>query len=114
MKSRNRHDSCARLLRIPGFPTTSCQFDEQTSWVTAQPSRCDPNSTAVSAMNMLGLSADSLQGVVLEGTKGLPGLHVAQDQTVTLTVNENGQAMVGAFYDASTTDDLNKYKVIVQ
>ena len=69
---------------------------------------------AVTAMNMLGLSADSLQGVVLEGTKGLPGLHVPQDQTVTLTVNQNDQVMVGAFYDPSTTDDLNKYKVTVQ
>ena len=69
---------------------------------------------AVTAMNMLGLSADSLQGVVLEGTKGLPGLHVPQDQTVTLTVNQNDQVMVGAFYDPSTTDNLNKYKVTVQ
>jgi acid phosphatase len=69
---------------------------------------------AVSAMNMLGLSADSLQGVVLEKTQGLPGLHVAQDQTVTFVVKQNDQGMVGAFYDPSTTDDPNKYKVTVQ
>ena len=69
---------------------------------------------AVTAMNMLGLSADSLQGVVLEGTKGLPGLHVPQDQTVILTVNQNDQGMVGAFYDPSTTDNLNSYKVVTQ
>ena len=69
---------------------------------------------AVTALNMLGLSADSLQGVVLEGTTGLPGLHVPQNQTVTLTVNENDQVMVGAFNDPSTTDNLNKYNVTVQ
>jgi hypothetical protein len=49
MRSRNRHDSCAKTLRIPGFPRTSCPFDEPTSWVTAQPSRFDPNLTAGSA-----------------------------------------------------------------
>src|SRR5512135_1130711 len=48
MRSRNRHDSCARTLRIPGFPTTSCPFAERSSWVTARPSRFDLNSTAVS------------------------------------------------------------------
>src|SRR5262249_23594770 len=69
---------------------------------------------AVTAMNLLGLSADSLQGVVLENTQGLPGLNVSQNQTVTLKVNENDQVMVGAFYDPSTTDNLNRYKVIVQ
>ena len=81
---------------------------------TTQDASVQTKQIAVTAMNMLGLSADSLQGVVLEGTKGLPGLHVPQDQTVTLTVNQNDQALVGAFYDPSTTDNLNKYKVTVQ
>ena len=81
---------------------------------TTQDAPVQTKQIAVTAMNMLGLSADSLQGVVLEGTKGLPGLHVPQDQTVTLTVNQNDQALVGAFYDPSTTDNLNKYKVTVQ
>src|SRR5271157_2578811 len=81
---------------------------------TTQDAPVQTKQIAVTAMNMLGLSADSLQGVVLEGTKGLPGLHVAEDQTVTLTVNQNDQALVGAFYDPSTTDNLNKYKVTVQ
>ena len=81
---------------------------------TTQDAPVETKQIAVTALNMLGLSADSLQGVVLEGTKGLPGLHVPQNQTVTLTVNENDQVMVGAFNDPSTTDNLNKYKVTVQ
>ena len=81
---------------------------------TEQNDRVQTKQIAVTAMNMLGLSADSLQGVVLEGTTGLPGLHVPQDQTVILTVNQNDQALVGAFNDPSTTDNLNKYKVTVQ
>src|SRR5271157_1132076 len=47
---------------------------------TTQDAPVQTKQIAVTAMNMLGLSADSLQGVVLEGTKGLPGLHVAEDQ----------------------------------
>jgi acid phosphatase len=69
---------------------------------------------AVTALNLLGLSADSLQGVVLEGTKGLPGLNVPTDQTVTLVVHHNDRVMVGAFVDPSTTDDLSRYKVTVR
>ena len=81
---------------------------------TTQDAPVQTTQIAVTALNMLGLSADRLQGVVIEGTKGLPGLHVPQNQTVTLTVNENDQVMVGAFNDSSTTDNLNKYKVAVQ
>jgi YVTN family beta-propeller protein len=68
---------------------------------------------AVTALNALGLSAGQLQGAVIEGTQGLPGLAIPQDRSVFLTVNENNQVMVGAFYDPSTSDNLNKYKVIV-
>ncbi|MBV8232094.1 MAG: alkaline phosphatase family protein, partial [Planctomycetaceae bacterium] len=81
---------------------------------TTQDAPVQTTQIAVTALNMLGLSADRLQGVVIEGTKGLPGLHVPQNQTVTLTVNENDQVMVGAFNDSSTTNNLNKYKVAVQ
>jgi acid phosphatase len=81
---------------------------------TSQDDPVDTRQIAVSAANMLGLYADTLNGVVLDHTRGLPGLHVAVDQTAKLVVNRNDQANVGAFYDPSTTDDLNKYKVTVQ
>jgi YVTN family beta-propeller protein len=48
---------------------------------------------------------------VIEGTKGLPGLGIPQDTSVQLNEGEADQVLVGAFYDASTTDNLSKYKV---
>ena len=68
---------------------------------------------AVTALNALGLNRAYLQGAVIEGTQGLPGLGLPQDTVFTLTAGQSGQALVGAFYDASTTDNLSKYKVIV-
>jgi YVTN family beta-propeller protein len=69
---------------------------------------------AVTALNALGLDAAKLQGAVIEGTQGLPGLGLAQGQVAVFNVNEAGQPLVGAFYDASTTDNLKNYKVTVQ
>jgi YVTN family beta-propeller protein len=69
---------------------------------------------AVTALNALGLDAARLQGAVIEGTQGLPGLDLPQNQVAVFNVNEEDQPLVGAFYDASTTDNLKKYKVTVQ
>src|SRR5262249_42980946 len=69
---------------------------------------------AVTALNALGLDMAKLQGAVIEGTQGLPGLDLAQNQVAVFNVNEADQPLVGAFYDASTTDNLKKYKVTVQ
>jgi YVTN family beta-propeller protein len=69
---------------------------------------------AVTALNALGLDAARLQGAVIDGTQGLPGLDLAQNQVAVFNVNEEDQPLVGAFYDASTTDNLKKYKVTVQ
>src|SRR5262249_39018005 len=40
---------------------------------------------AVTALNSLGLSAAQLQGAVIEGTKGLPGLGIPQDNMAQFT-----------------------------
>jgi YVTN family beta-propeller protein len=68
---------------------------------------------AVTALNSLGLNSSLLQGAVKEHTLGLPGLGIPQDTVVQFNINEADQALVGAFYDASTTDSLKKYKVVV-
>jgi YVTN family beta-propeller protein len=74
----------------------------------------DTKQVAVTALNALGLDAAKLQGAVLEGTKGLPGLDLPQNQTAVFNVNEDDQPLIGAFYDPSLTDNLKKYKVSVQ
>jgi YVTN family beta-propeller protein len=66
---------------------------------------------AVTALNALGLNAAQLQGAVIEGTKGLPGLGLAQDTVVQLTEGEADQALVGAFYVSSTSGSLKGYTV---
>src|SRR5262249_43050470 len=68
---------------------------------------------AVTALNSLGLNAAQLQGAVIEGTKGLPGLGVPQDTSVQFTEGEADQALVGAFQVPSPTGSLSKYKVTV-
>jgi YVTN family beta-propeller protein len=68
---------------------------------------------AVTALNSLGLNSDQLQGAVIEGTRGLPGLDIPQDNMVQLTEGEAGQALVGAFVVPSPTGSLSGYKVTV-
>jgi YVTN family beta-propeller protein len=68
---------------------------------------------AVTALNALGLNAAQLQGAVIEGTKGLPGLDVPQDVVLQFNEGEEGQALVDAFYVANTTGSLSGYKVTV-
>ncbi len=48
MRSRDRRGRYAGTPRIPGCPITSCPADDPTSWVTARPSRFDPDPTAAS------------------------------------------------------------------
>jgi YVTN family beta-propeller protein len=68
---------------------------------------------AVTALNALGLNSAQLQGAVIEGTKGLPGLGIPQDTVVQFTEGEEDQALVGAFYVPSTSGSLGGYKVTV-
>jgi hypothetical protein len=68
---------------------------------------------AVSALNALGLDAALLQGAVIEGTQGLPGLGLPQNVSLYYVRNQPTQQVVGAFYDGSTTDNLNAYQVTV-
>jgi YVTN family beta-propeller protein len=69
---------------------------------------------AVSVLNSLGLSAAKLQGAVIEGTKGLPGLDLPQDNIAQFKEGQNGQALVGAFTLPSGTTTTDGYKVTVQ
>jgi YVTN family beta-propeller protein len=68
---------------------------------------------AVTALNSLGLSAAQLQGAAIEGTKGLPGLGIPQDNMAQFTEGEADQALVGAFVVPSKTGSLKDYKVVV-
>src|SRR5262249_45717284 len=68
---------------------------------------------AVTALNSLGLNAAQLQGAVIEGTKGLPGLGIPQDNMAQFTEGEADQALVGAFVVPSKTGSLKDYKVTV-
>jgi YVTN family beta-propeller protein len=68
---------------------------------------------AVTALDSLGLNAAQLQGAVIEGTKGLPGLGLPQDVMVQFTEGESDQALVGAFHAPSTTGSLKGFEVAV-
>jgi YVTN family beta-propeller protein len=68
---------------------------------------------AVTALNSLGLDSAELQGAVIEGTQGLPGLDIPQDVSVKFTEGEAAQALVGAFVVPTTTGSLNGYQVTV-
>jgi YVTN family beta-propeller protein len=68
---------------------------------------------AVTVLNSLGLSAARLQGAVIEGTKGLPGLGIPQDNMVQFTEGKADKALVGAFVVPNQTGSLHDYKVVV-
>jgi arylsulfatase A-like enzyme len=68
---------------------------------------------AVTALEALGLDPAKLQGALMEGTKALPGLGLPQGRSVTFTEGVSRSQLLAVLYDASTTDDLTKYKVTV-
>jgi hypothetical protein len=80
---------------------------------TTVSSHVDTTQIAVSALNALGLNAARLQGAVIDGTKGLPGLGLATGVLLHATAGKRQQQLVGAFFDPSAIDDLAGYKAKV-